>query len=150
MRQIEQPGKLHKRLPLDQHHIPGVDASDRHGGGRWGLARWGHVLSREDFLHALLDARRNPVLAPALRRLPTGEILTLAGGPDEAVRFQRIATGAHEDTAIVLGRDIVLQHQLDGGLDAAIDGLGEPGRACPATSATVSRKVWRSVEVSIT
>ena len=68
------------------------------------------------------------MLAPAVWRLAPGEILALAGSGRRGGSFSAASrTAPHQDRAILLGHDIVQEDQLDGTLDAAIDGLGELG-----------------------
>ena len=102
---------------LDVIVWPGLQEVRHHGGG----LRW------QQLVHALVNARSQSMLAPALRGFPMHEILTLAGRAHEQVGLQRIAGGAHQNRPIGLGHDIVQEHQLDGGGYSAIDLLRQLG-----------------------
>jgi hypothetical protein len=93
------------------------------GQGHWrrrGLDRG----RRQQLLHALGNARGDAVATPPVWGF-VGKVLTITGMPREQIRLAGVAAAADADSAISLGLDIAHEHELDGALHAAIDGLGE-------------------------
>jgi len=93
-------------------------------GGQRDCRKLGRCLGWQQLLHAFLDASGDPVATPALGGF-VRKILTVAGVAHEQIRLARVTTAADQDGAISLGLDIAHEHELDGALHAAIDGLGE-------------------------
>src|SRR5262249_39142121 len=80
---------------------------------------------RQHALDAALQIGGDFMLAPTRRRLPVGEILTVAGVPGQGVDLRRIRAARHLGGAILEEEHIAREDEFYGALQATIDRLGQ-------------------------